>query len=915
MGGQMSYEEQLEEWKRNKAYHARNYEKIWQDYVANREEIDAKIEAGGSSQMNIFQACEIAKAAIYLEIPEQKEHIDRAVSLGLESTSSYDKLSPLVFLIAPLLNVGSFELAIETRQQFPESLPGMESNLLSITDGHIAKAIGDYEAEESFKLQYEEMVQRIFGDKDGGIGKKLASGDNLSRLAYLQAMQGKWEEANANLDKALVLAAELGISKPPVDNLGLSSAESKNHEVALNATRASIRVQTDMQVLWMTFQFIETCLLLSRHEEAKQFANEGLALADLEWIQSLKDFWKTFALAGRVHFEIGEADAAIRHYERALTEARKPVDETHLTRSENHPEIIAIKEGLAWALLLAGDESAGDEALAIREAQLDLVERLFRYSSQRQRLSYLQSLDPFSLLVETGQHEALAETILRFKGSVLDSVLEDRKIAEQTSDPALAETARKLRLAKRLAFDAAWNNDPNTAELEDSVQTLEAELASAFRNNATARSALSVTTDEVQERLNEKDRLAEFIRHRTLKPEGGTEARYGVMIYSRDESPKWVSLTDAKLVDESILILQEAMSLQRKITEEDLSALLNSLYESLLAPLETHVPDGTRLIISPDGNLSCLSFATLLDNDQQFAADRWTLCYVSTGRDLLRDSTMPAGQLELRVFANPNFTNSVEDSAAGGSLRAATVPFALEFSEIPPLPGTKKELERIEEISRENGWELVSFEGSSATESAVKDWNIAPSILHFATHGMFLERQGAVAAASQSSEKSIQSARFDNPLIRAILTLTGAQTTFQQWGQERLPNPENDGILTAEEISLLDLEDTWLATLSACDTASGKSLEGQGVMGLRRGFFLAGVDHLVMTFWPISDEGTVSFIDSFYRALPEQSHPGIALANTQREALSQIREESGLRMAVMIAGPFAASVSGPLPAE
>ncbi len=139
------------------------------------------------------------------------------------------------------------------------------------------------------------------------------------------------------------------------------------------------------------------------------------------------------------------------------------------------------------------------------------------------------------------------------------------------------------------------------------------------------------------------------------------------------------------------------------------------------------------------------------------------------------------------------------------------------------------------------------------------------------------------------------------------------QSTFEKWENQTRPDPSNDGVLTAEEVSQIDLQDTWLATLSACDTASGETLEGEGVLGLRRGFFLAGVDHLLMTFWPIADEETVEIITAFYRALPEYQHPGLALASVQAEALERIRKESGVRLAVMFAGPFAASGTGPLP--
>jgi CHAT domain-containing protein len=101
---------------------------------------------------------------------------------------------------------------------------------------------------------------------------------------------------------------------------------------------------------------------------------------------------------------------------------------------------------------------------------------------------------------------------------------------------------------------------------------------------------------------------------------------------------------------------------------------------------------------------------------------------------------------------------------------------------------------------------------------------------------------------------------------RSGLALAGAQTTIEAWKREEVPPVENDGILTAEDVSTLDLEGTWLVTLSACDTGSGEARAGEGVMGLRRGFIQAGAQHLLMTLWPISDELAVQIMSDFYEA-------------------------------------------------
>ena len=145
---------------------------------------------------------------------------------------------------------------------------------------------------------------------------------------------------------------------------------------------------------------------------------------------------------------------------------------------------------------------------------------------------------------------------------------------------------------------------------------------------------------------------------------------------------------------------------------------------------------------------------------------------------------------------------------------------------------------------------------------------------------------------------------------RSGLALAGAQTTIEAWKREEVPPVENDGILTAEDVSTLDLEGTWLVTLSACDTGAGEARAGEGVMGLRRGFIQAGAQNLLMTLWPMSDEVTVQIMSDFYEAAHNSGNAPEALAKVQRDWLVKLRKEQGLASAVNLAGPFIMSSQG-----
>jgi CHAT domain-containing protein len=190
---------------------------------------------------------------------------------------------------------------------------------------------------------------------------------------------------------------------------------------------------------------------------------------------------------------------------------------------------------------------------------------------------------------------------------------------------------------------------------------------------------------------------------------------------------------------------------------------------------------------------------------------------------------------------------------------------------------------------------------------------VSPKVLHLATHGFFLPEmelqveRGRMLVNRPDRELS----RMTHPMHRSGLALAGAQRTMESWAQGNFPPFNRDGVLMAEEVGLLKLEGTWLVTLSACETGTGESRSGEGVLGLRRGFVQAGAENLLMTLWAVNDEATMQFMLEFYDRALESRNPAEALGAVQREWLVRVRGEKGLVAAVNLAGPFILSSVGP----
>jgi CHAT domain-containing protein len=147
-------------------------------------------------------------------------------------------------------------------------------------------------------------------------------------------------------------------------------------------------------------------------------------------------------------------------------------------------------------------------------------------------------------------------------------------------------------------------------------------------------------------------------------------------------------------------------------------------------------------------------------------------------------------------------------------------------------------------------------------------------------------------------------------MLRSGLALAGAQRTIDAWARGESVSADNDGIVTAEEIATLDLRNTGLVVLSACDTGLGEARSGEGVLGLRRGFIQAGAKNLLMTLWPIDDERTADLIADFYAADKKHGNAATALSEVQRKWLSRLRTEKGIAEACRVAGPFILSFQG-----
>jgi CHAT domain-containing protein len=215
-----------------------------------------------------------------------------------------------------------------------------------------------------------------------------------------------------------------------------------------------------------------------------------------------------------------------------------------------------------------------------------------------------------------------------------------------------------------------------------------------------------------------------------------------------------------------------------------------------------------------------------------------------------------------------------------------------ENSFSPGTPFRRLEGTQQEGVATAEMLKVTPLLGVQALETRIKGMP-SPRILHIASHGFFLPNVpkepdrghlGMVTRGTPEGDRLARLAQVENPLLRSGLALAGANT----WLQEGSLAPEaEDGILTAEDVSGLDLLATDLVVLSACETGLGQVQVGEGVFGLRRAFVLAGAKTLVMSLWKVPDRETQELMVDFYQRILQ----GQPRAEALREAQLAIREK------------------------
>jgi CHAT domain-containing protein len=439
--------------------------------------------------------------------------------------------------------------------------------------------------------------------------------------------------------------------------------------------------------------------------------------------------------------------------------------------------------------------------------------------------------------------------------------------------------AAKKALAKQYAAPSSGKTiDLKTIEAE--TENLEKELNRRSAVFSSQQKTLRVTMQDVQKGLADDEAAVEFIKFKLYNNKWTDSVMYAAYVLRKnDKAPQFIPLCEKKQLQKlfdsagttaSTLVknFYRGMDIKSKGAK-----LGTDLYKLIWEPLEPFLKGVKKISYSPAGKLYGVAFHALPVDSSTILMDKYQLQqYTSTRQISLR--TQAAERVKpgsIVLFGDAMFTmdslqlvkqrkNNINAEVSSASTYTSKTR-GNESGVWVSLPGTADEIKQIGQLFEQNKIGTQSFVQALASEDNFKSLSgKGQEIIHVATHGFFLPELKKKERASGISQGNVYSLAED-PLMRSGLVLAGGNYA---WSGKKPVDGVEDGIATAYEISQLNLSNTELLVLSACETALGDIKGSEGVFGLQRGFKMAGVKKMIVSLWQVPDKETAELMTTFY---------------------------------------------------
>ncbi|MCZ8353350.1 MAG: CHAT domain-containing protein [Cyclobacteriaceae bacterium] len=781
--------------------------------------------------------------------------------------------------------------------------------------GFLYRTIVLFSKAELYYLEAREVYERISGKES--IEYARANG-NLGELYYTQGYYSKAEPLQVNSKNTFEkihgkfsspyanacvnmgnLFARLG-RFTEAENL-LIEAKEIQEKIASKNSYGYARACSNLAVLYSTYKFYLKALPL--YEEAKAI-RQMLEPYSLEYINTCMSLGITYMYLQRY-------DDAEKLLIEALNLTKQVVGEKHLTfaiacnnlsafynncKLYKKAELLQIDANKVIEQVLGTQhfsyangcnnlaeiyinqkkyDKAESFLLKAYQTYYSIIENQLSYMSEREKEAFLntfkQEFEAFNSFVLLRQKDNPAvvgnmyNNLLATKALLFNTQNAMRKHIIGSGKMELIallndwqEKRENLAKAFKMSISEREKRKINLQESEKEINLIEKQLSQQTAVFSRSRTN-SVTWQDVQKTIKPKQAAIEMVRFRYHNKKFTDTIYYAALIITpTSKQPELVVLNNGNELEKAIKYYKNNI----KFEIEDKTSY-NLFWRSISERLNKVAPKTKKIYFSADGVYHALNLQTLLNPQSgKYVADEYEIQLLTNTKDLIGAIQKIDSRNEAFLFGYPDYTNTINENNIPDSniLNYDLDSLKREFvrGRISMLPGTEKEVKGLFNTLAKQNWKTETFILGQATESKLKDLR-SPKVLHIATHGFFMQdvnvkdnSKGFIGIDNQKI--------FENPLLRSGLLLAGSQQSLD--GKNNFD--EEDGILTAYEAMNLDLSNTDLVVLSACETGLGEIKNGEGVFGLQRAFQTAGAKSIIMSLWKVNDTSTQELMQLFY---------------------------------------------------
>lgn len=702
--------------------------------------------------------------------------------------------------------------------------------------------LGRYEDAEPIMKKSADIILEMYGDNDA------TSAYAYHNLAYIEWRKNNLAGAEKYLIKTLWIFEKLKITDYPEYYIKFK----KSLATFYNETGESSKAEVILK------DALEKCRV--------RFGENSLNTSEI--LSSL----------AYTYYLIGDYETAGKLYEEAISIDREILG----GESSDYGSMLS---SLAEVYHREGRDDKADELyLSSNNFYIERINKFYNSLSEKEKLEFNRTITPhiekfFSFAVKRCEADPeIAGEIMNLsiasKGLILNSVTAMKNAIQNSGDSVLlGKYERLLYLRQMLSTAYAMQKEElnkkgiNITVIETEANNIEKELASSSLINFRAE---GTSWREIKEKMNSDECFVEFINFRTYNKKFSDTIVYYAGIIKKDfQYPVFVRLCAQQDISEILSVRAEDKTSYQMNVETG-----RRLYGFVFAPVEKYLNGIGTVYLSPEGILNKISFAALNTGGERLLGDSYKLRYLTNIKDYLtteKSFESHADYFEV-IFGGINYdfdSSGViinKENTRGEKDEEWIPPANMIVCDVPRssikkwnfLHGTLEETEKIKSISGMYGMNALMITGSDAREERIKYFTKknSPRVLHLATHGFFFpEPIGSSTSGSNPFKHSV------NPLLRSGLLLAGANRVWL--GGNEIEGVEN-GILTAYEVSNMDLANTELVVLSACETGLGDIKGGEGVFGLQRAFKIAGAKNIIMSLWKVPDKETVELMELFY---------------------------------------------------